>query len=123
MKFSQYRINATLKKNMESYGLHRPTDIQFKCIKPILDGQNVLAIAQTGSGKTASFAIPILDLVVRNKGQSKGIYALILAPTHELARQIYQTFISLGKGMDALAVCIYGGVDQIKLMEKRLKDD
>ena len=62
MKFSQYRLNATLKKNMESYGLHRPTDIQFKCIKPILDGQDVLAIAQTGSGKTASFAIPILDL-------------------------------------------------------------
>ena len=114
MKFSQYRINATLKKNIESYGLYRPTDIQFKCIKPILDGQDVLAIAQTGSGKTASFAIPILDLVVRNSGQLKGIYALILAPTHELAKQIYQTFISLGKGMDALAVCIYGGVDQKK---------
>ena len=114
MKFSQFRINATLKKNIESYGLHRPTDIQFKCIKPILNGQDVLAIAQTGTGKTASFAIPILDLVVTNKGRSKGIYALILAPTHELARQIHQTFISLGKGMDALAVCIYGGVDQKK---------
>ena len=114
MKFSQYNINATLKKNIESYGLHRPTDIQFKCIKPILDGQDVLAIAQTGTGKTASFAIPILDLVSTNKGRSKSIYALILAPTHELARQIHQTFILLGKGMDALAVCIYGGVDQKK---------
>ena len=114
MKFSQYRINDTLKKNIESYGLHRPTDIQFKCIKPILNGQDVLAIAQTGTGKTASFAIPILDLVVRNKGRSKGIYALILAPTHELARQIHQTFISLGKGMDAFSVCIYGGVNQKK---------
>ena len=114
MKFSQYNINATLKKNIESYGLHRPTDIQFKCIKPILDGQDVLAIAQTGTGKTASFAIPILDLVSTNKDRSKSIYALILAPTHELARQIHQTFILLGKGMDALAVCIYGGVDQKK---------
>ena len=114
MKFSQYNINATLKKNIEGYGLHRPTDIQFKCIKPILDGQDVLAIAQTGTGKTASFAIPILDLVNTNKDRSKGIYALILAPTHELARQIHQTFILLGKGMDALAVCIYGGVDQKK---------
>lgn len=120
MKFSQYRINESLKKNIESYGLHRPTDIQFKCIKPILNGQDVLAIAQTGTGKTASFAIPILDLVVRNKGQSKGIYALILAPTHELARQIHQTFISLGKGMDEFAVCIYGGVDQKKQI-KQLK--
>ena len=79
-----------------------------------MNGQDVLAIAQTGTGKTASFAIPILDLVVRNKGRSKGIYALILAPTHELARQIHQTFISLGKGMDAFAVCIYGGLDQKK---------
>ena len=118
MKFSQYNINATLKKNIESYGLHRPTDIQFKCIKPILDGQDVLAIAQTGTGKTASFVIPILDLVNTNKDRSKGIYALILAPTHELARQIHQTFILLGKGMDALAVCIYGGVDQKKQISK-----
>lgn len=112
MKFSQYNINTTLKKNIEGQGFNRPTDIQFKCIKPILDGQDVLAIAQTGTGKTAAFAIPILDLVAADKGRSKGIYALILAPTHELARQIHQTFLSLGKGMKASAVCVYGGVDQ-----------
>ncbi len=112
MKFSQYNINTTLKKNIEGQGFNRPTDIQFKCIKPILDGQDVLAIAQTGTGKTAAFAIPILDLVAADKGRSRGIYALILAPTHELARQIHQTFLSLGKGMKASAVCVYGGVDQ-----------
>ena len=112
MKFSQYNINTTLKKNIEGQGFNRPTDIQFKCIKPILDGQDILAIAQTGTGKTAAFAIPILDLVAANKGRSRGIYALILAPTHELARQIHQTFLSLGKGMKASAVCVYGGVDQ-----------
>ena len=112
MKFSQYNINASLKKNIEGQGFRRPTDIQFKCIKPILDGQDVLAIAQTGTGKTAAFAIPILDLVAADKGRSKGIYALILAPTHELARQIHQTFISLGKDMKVSVVCIYGGVDQ-----------
>ena len=112
MKFSHYNINTTLKKNIEGQGFNRPTDIQFKCIKPILDGQDVLAIAQTGTGKTAAFAIPILDLVAADKGRSRGIYALILAPTHELARQIHQTFLSLGKGMKAFAVCVYGGVDQ-----------
>ena len=112
MKFSQYNINTTLKKNIEGQGFNRPTDIQFKCIKPILDGQDVLAIAQTGTGKTAAFAIPILDLVAADKGRSRGIYALILAPTHELARQIHQTFLSLGEGMKASAVCVYGGVDQ-----------
>jgi ATP-dependent RNA helicase RhlE len=51
-------------------------------------------------------------LVAADKGRSRGIYALILAPTHELARQIHQTFLSLGKGMKASAVCVYGGVDQ-----------
>ena len=112
MKFSQYKINAVLKENIEGQGFKRSTDIQFKCIKPILDGQDVLAIAQTGTGKTAAFAIPILDLVAADKGRSRGIYALILAPTHELARQIHQTFLSLGKGMKASAVCVYGGVDQ-----------
>ena len=112
MKFSQYNINTTLKKNIEGQGFNRPTDIQFKCIKPILDGQDVLAIAQTGTGKTAAFAIPILDMVAADKGPTRGIYALILAPTHELARQIHQTFISLGKGIKASAVCVYGGVDQ-----------
>ena len=112
MKFSQYNINTTLKKNIEGQGFNRPTDIQFKCIKSILDGQDILAIAQTGTGKTAAFAIPILDLVAADKGRSRGIYALILAPTHELARQIHQTFLSLGKGMKASAVCVYGGVDQ-----------
>ena len=112
MKFSQYNINTTLKKNIEGQGFNRPTDIQFKCIKSILDGQDILAIAQTGTGKTAAFAIPILDLAAANKGRSRGIYALILAPTHELARQIHQTFLSLGKGMKASAVCVYGGVDQ-----------
>ena len=100
------------KETLKGQGFNRPTDIQFKCIKPILDGQDVLAIAQTGTGKTAAFAIPILDLVAADKGRSKGIYALILAPTHELARQIHQTFISLGKGIKASAVCVYGGVDQ-----------
>jgi|TARA_B110000967_G_scaffold160383_1_gene166261 ATP-dependent RNA helicase RhlE len=112
MKFSQYDISAALKRNIEGQGFNRPTDIQFKCIKPILDGQDVLAIAQTGTGKTAAFAIPILDLVAADKSRTKGIYALILAPTHELARQIHQTFISLGKGIKASAVCVYGGVDQ-----------
>ncbi|MAJ50711.1 MAG: RNA helicase [Flammeovirgaceae bacterium] len=112
MKFSQYNINTSLKKNIQAQGFHRPTDIQFKCIKPILNGQDVLAISPTGTGKTAAFAIPILDMVAVDNRRSKGIYALILVPTHELARQIHQTFISLSKGIKASTVCIYGGVDQ-----------
>ena len=112
MKFSQYNINTSLKKNIQGQGFHRPTDIQFKCIKPILNGQDVLAISPTGTGKTAAFAIPILDMVAVDNRRSKGIYALILVPTHELARQIHQTFISLSKGIKASIVCIYGGVDQ-----------
>ena len=62
MKFSQYSFIEGLKINLEKMGFVRPTDIQFKSIPPILKGEDVLAIAQTGTGKTAAFAIPIIKL-------------------------------------------------------------
>ena len=60
MKFSDYNISSLIKSQLETLGFNRPTDIQFKAIKPILDGEDVLAIAQTGTGKTGAFAIPVM---------------------------------------------------------------
>ena len=60
MKFEHYHIAPELKKSLEELGFRRPTDIQHKAIPPILAGEDVLAIAQTGTGKTAAFAIPML---------------------------------------------------------------
>ncbi len=63
MKFEEYSISFELRKNLETQGFRRPTDIQFKAIPPILKGEDVLAIAQTGTGKTAAFAIPVIHKI------------------------------------------------------------
>ena len=90
MKFDQYRISADIKKNLENLGFKRPTDIQYKAIPSIMKGEDVLAIAQTGTGKTAAFAIPIIDRIHHQKSskRNEGIKCLVMVPTRELAMQI-----------------------------------
>ena len=67
MKFDQYPISDEIKKNLELLGFQRPTDIQYKAIPSIMNGEDVLAIAQTGTGKTAAFAIPIINRIHSRK--------------------------------------------------------
>ncbi len=114
MKFSDYRIAPELKQNLEEQGLKRPTDIQFKAIPHILDGEDVLAVAQTGTGKTAAFAIPIIHLLHSKKSsnRTRGVKALIMVPTHELAIQLTSVFHSLAKHTKVTAFGIFGGVNQ-----------
>ena len=87
MKFSEYHINEDIKYNLEQLGFKKPTDIQFKSIPPILRGEDVLAIAQTGTGKTAAFAIPIIHLIHQRKTSKRTdfIQCIVMVPTHELA--------------------------------------
>lgn len=113
MKFEDYHISKAIKQNLAAKGFKRPTDIQFKSIKHILDGEDVMAIAQTGTGKTAAFAIPIIDLIARNKYRN-GITALVMVPTRELAKQIGEVFSDLAKGTTVKTFALYGGVDQDK---------
>ena len=87
MKFEEYHIIPELKKSLNELGFKRPTDIQFKAIPNILNGEDVLAIAQTGTGKTAAFAIPIIHLISK-AGVGQGVQAIVMVPTHELAIQI-----------------------------------
>ena len=95
MKFEDYHISAEIKKNLLDYGFRRPTDIQFKAIPPILKGEDVLAIAQTGTGKTAAFAIPVIHKIQTSKKEIRsGIKCLVMVPTHELAMQITEVFYS-----------------------------
>ncbi len=123
MKFAQYAIAEEIKKNISKLGYKKPTDIQFKSIPPILRGEDVLAIAQTGTGKTAAFAIPILHLLNKSKikGRADGVRCLILAPTHELALQIRDVFNTLGKSVNVTSFCIHGGADQDPQIEKLAK--
>ena len=114
MKFEEYRIADGIKTSIEKQGFKRPTDIQFKSISPILKGEDVLAIAQTGTGKTAAFVIPILHVLQERKIRHRpdGVKCLVMAPTHELALQIESVFKLLGKHTRINSFCIHGGVDQ-----------
>lgn len=121
MKFEDYRIAPELKRSIARLGFRRPTDIQFKSIPPILKGEDVLAIAQTGTGKTAAFAIPIIhDLHEKKKNQRRpdGIKCLIMVPTRELALQITEVIKDLSKDTRVKSLCIFGGVEQDPQIEK-----
>lgn len=114
MKFEDYRISPELKANLSKMGFKRPTDIQFKCIPPIQKGEDVLAIAQTGTGKTAAFAIPLIDKIqfIRKKTKEIAIKGIVMVPTRELAQQITEVLHQLGRNTKVRTLCIYGGVEQ-----------
>jgi ATP-dependent RNA helicase RhlE len=123
MKFERYAIAPQIKTNLEKMGLKRPTDIQFKAIPHILKGEDLLAIAQTGTGKTAAFAIPVINNLEARKiaNRPDGIKCIVMVPTHELAIQISGVFEEVAKGTGIKTYCIHGGVDQdpqIKSLEK-----
>lgn len=114
MKFEDYRISPEIKENLAKLGFRRPTDIQFKAISPILKGDDVLAIAQTGTGKTAAFAIPVIDIIHQQKrsARSEFISCLVMVPTRELALQITDVFQTIGQHTRVKTACVYGGVEQ-----------
>jgi len=115
MKLSDYHLVPELQQRISRTGFRRPTDIQYKAITPILKGEDVLAIAQTGTGKTAAFGIPIIHLLHQKKMTQRrpdGIKCLIMVPTRELALQITEVLKALAKETRVKTYCIYGGVDQ-----------
>ena len=91
----------------------KPTDIQFKSIKHILEGEDVMAVAQTGTGKTAAFAIPVIDRIDKRKRKGyKGVRCLVMVPTRELAKQIGSVFTEIGKRTSVKSYGLFGGTDQ-----------
>lgn len=119
MKFEDYSISFEIRKNLLNKGFRRPTDIQYKAIPPILKGEDVLAIAQTGTGKTAAFAIPVIHKIQAGKKikHTEGIKCLVMAPTHELAQQITEVFKDLGHKTGVKTTGIFGGVEQAPQIE------
>ena len=116
MKFDDYRLSKEVKKNLRDMDFRRPTDIQYKCIPAIQRGEDLLAIAQTGTGKTAAFVIPVIDKLQQIKYKSKNnnsvIRSIVVVPTRELAQQITQVFNRIGKNTKVKTLCVYGGVGQ-----------
>lgn len=115
MKFEQYHISASIKESLEELGFRKPTDIQYKAIPSILKGEDVLAIAQTGTGKTAAFAIPVLHLLEGRSERSRSkhvLRCLVMVPTRELAVQIAGVFRSIGQYTELNVLGMFGGVEQ-----------
>jgi ATP-dependent RNA helicase RhlE len=114
MKFSQYHISDRIKKNLHELGFLKPTDIQYKSIPSIMKGEDVLAIAQTGTGKTAAFAIPIIDKLYtkRRHRDNKSVRCLVMVPTRELAVQISEVFSKIAKSLPLNILTTFGGADQ-----------
>lgn len=114
MTFQQLNIISPILNSIEQQGHTQPTPIQEKAIPILLQGRDLMGCAQTGTGKTAAFAIPILQqLASRQPKQPKCIRALILTPTRELAIQINENFATYGKSLPLKHTAIFGGVSQV----------
>lgn len=115
MQFDDLNLMPLLLKNVKAAGYENPTPIQQSTIPLVLSGRDVLGCAQTGTGKTAAFALPMIQRLAKNPvrfGQPRTIRALILTPTRELAQQIYDNFVLYGKGLPVYPAVIFGGVNQ-----------
>lgn len=114
MKFSELNLVEPILKALEEEGYQNPTPIQEQAIPIVLDKKDLLAVAQTGTGKTAAFAIPILQLLSENSSQQKSrkARALILTPTRELAIQIEESFAAYGRHTNLKSTVVFGGVNQ-----------
>lgn len=112
MDFSALRLSAPLLKAVEEVGYTQPSPIQCKAIPPVLDGYDLLGCAQTGTGKTAAFAMPVLQLLAAHRPHHRKVRALVLTPTRELALQIDESFAQYGKYLTVSHAVVFGGVGQ-----------
>ena len=113
MTFNELNLSAPLLRAVAEAGYESPSPIQASAIPPVLDGRDLMGCAQTGTGKTAAFALPMLDRLTANPAKKKGaVRALILTPTRELALQIGESFEMYGKYLSLRSTVIFGGVGQ-----------
>jgi ATP-dependent RNA helicase RhlE len=108
MSFNSFNLHPQIAAGVKALGYHTPTPIQRQAIPPVLQGNDVMGLAQTGTGKTAAFVLPILERLM--KSPRGGIRALVIAPTRELAEQINTAVADLGRRTSMRSVSIYGGV-------------
>jgi ATP-dependent RNA helicase RhlE len=111
-QFTDLGLDAALLKALDGEGYTTPTPIQAKAIPSVMAGKDLLGIAQTGTGKTAAFALPILHRLAANKRQPmrKGCRCLVLSPTRELASQIAESFKTYGRHLGVTVAVVFGGV-------------
>jgi ATP-dependent RNA helicase DDX47/RRP3 len=108
--FQELGIPNALCKALNDIGWEKPTEIQRKSIPHALDRKDIIALAETGSGKTGAFALPILTFLLTAPSR---YFAVVMAPTRELAIQINEVFEALGVGVGLLTVCLVGGISLV----------
>ena len=123
MPFSTFGLEKAILRAIEKAGYTRPTPVQTAAIPKVMQGHDLIAIAQTGTGKTAAFVLPMLHRIsqANQSNQPRGTKALILAPTRELALQIMENIRAYGNGLPIRVAAIFGGVEedtQIKAVRK-----
>ncbi|HPL29074.1 MAG TPA: DEAD/DEAH box helicase [Anaerolineae bacterium] len=109
MQFSDFDLDQRLQENLRAMGFAEPTPIQSEAIPRALEGRDILGSAETGTGKTAAFLLPILQRLLAAPGRH-GPRALVLVPTRELALQVSEHAAQLGRGLSVRVVTVYGGV-------------
>ncbi|MGB5156114.1 DEAD/DEAH box helicase [Desulfobacterium sp. N47] len=109
MEFKTFNLNPDIEAGIADAGFVTPTPIQTKAIPLVMDGQDIMGLAQTGTGKTAAFVLPILHRLIQ--GKRGHVRSLIIAPTRELAEQIHDDINTLGKDTRIRSVTVYGGVN------------
>lgn len=122
MIFNNLPISPSILRAIEELGYKEPTAIQKEAILPILDGKDIIGCAQTGTGKTAAFAIPILQLIAAKSLEKGTVKSLVLVPTRELALQVEECFKDLGKHTPIATLSLFGGVPaqpQITALNKK----
>jgi ATP-dependent RNA helicase RhlE len=120
LQFSDLNIISPILNALKKEGYETPTPIQAQAIPSILSGKDTLACAQTGTGKTAAFAIPILQMLSEGKEKNpnaKHVKCLILTPTRELALQITENIVTYGRGLKITNTAIFGGVSQVSQVQ------
>ena len=109
MSFEKFELNAKIFAGVQACGYKVPTPIQLQAIPPIMEGRDLMGLAQTGTGKTAAFVLPILQRLIQ--GSRGHVRALIIAPTRELSEQTHTAIGQLGRKTKLRSVSIYGGVN------------
>jgi ATP-dependent RNA helicase RhlE len=108
LKFEPFKFHPSITAGIKALGYSTPTPIQVQAIPPVLEGRDVMGLAQTGTGKTAAFVLPILERLL--KGPRGRVRSLIIAPTRELAEQIHVAIVALGRDTKLRSATVYGGV-------------
>ncbi|PKN08621.1 MAG: RNA helicase, partial [Deltaproteobacteria bacterium HGW-Deltaproteobacteria-5] len=116
MSFKKFQLNEKVLAGVTAAGYKKPTPIQDQSIAHIMDGRDVMGLAETGTGKTAAFVLPILQRLMQ--GQRGRIRALIIAPTRELSEQTHEAILQLGLKTKLSSATIYGGVSVVNQINK-----